>query len=235
VNGKVVLMMNGRYIDAQAGETLLDAAKRNGVFIPTLCNLKGLTPVGACRLCLVEVKGIARLLPACLTKASEGMEVLTDTERLRRHRLTILSMLFSERNHICAVCVSNAHCELQDLAQKLGMTHAALPYRFPKLPVDSSHDRFRMDHNRCVLCGRCVRVCDHIEGAHTWDFKGRGIDTTVISDYNQPWGGSESCTGCGKCVQVCPTGAMSEKGTSVAEMAKRRQFLPYLTLMREKW
>jgi bidirectional [NiFe] hydrogenase diaphorase subunit len=140
-----------------------------------------------------------------------------------------------ERNHICSVCVSNGHCELQTLAQKLEITHVEFPYRYPKALVDASHERFVVDHNRCILCTRCVRVCDEIEGAHTWDVMGRGIDAKVITDLSQPWGLSETCTGCGKCVHVCPTGALSEKGRSVAEMEKRRQFLPYLTLMREDW
>src|SRR6185369_10253830 len=106
-------------------------------------------------------------------------------------------------------------------------------YRYPAFSVDASHPRFMQDDNRCVLCTRCVRVCDEIEGAHTWDVMGRGIDAKVITDLKQPWGASESCTSCGKCVHVCPTGALFEKGRSVAEMLKRRQFLPYLTLMRE--
>jgi bidirectional [NiFe] hydrogenase diaphorase subunit len=112
------------------------------------------------------------------------------------------------------------------------MTHVHFPYLYPKLTVDASHERFVIDHNRCILCSRCVRVCDEIEGAHTWDMMGRGIDCRTITDLNQPWGSSETCTSCGKCVHVCPTGALSEKGKSVAEMSKRRQFLPYLTLMR---
>lgn len=142
-------------------------------------------------------------------------------------------MLFAERNHVCAVCVSNGHCELQAYAQQLGVTHVSLPYRYPRLSVDSTHERFRMDHNRCILCTRCVRVCDEIEGAHTIDVMGRGIEAMIVRDLNRPWGESDTCTSCGKCVHVCPTGAMSEKGTSVAEMEKRRQFLPYLTVMRE--
>ena len=105
---------------------------------------------------------------------------------------------------------------------------------YPTALVDGSHDRFIVDHNRCILCTRCVRVCEEIEGAHTWDVIGRGIEAKVITDLNQPWGSSETCTGCGKCVHVCPTGALFEKGRSVAEMLKRRQFLPYLTLMREE-
>jgi bidirectional [NiFe] hydrogenase diaphorase subunit len=160
------------------------------------------------------------------------MEISTNSERLQGYRKMIVEMLFTEGNHICSVCVSNGHCELQTMAQTLGVTHIHLPYRNPRKQVDASHDRFVLDHNRCVLCTRCVRVCDEIEGAHTWDVMGRGIESKVITDLNQSWGSSESCTGCGKCVQVCPTGALSEKGSSVAEMEKRRQFLPYLTLMR---
>jgi bidirectional [NiFe] hydrogenase diaphorase subunit len=182
---------------------------------------------------MVELKGAPRLFPACTTRIQEGMEVTVNSERLERYRRQILELLFAERNHVCSVCVSNGHCDLQALAVKLGMTHVHYPYQYPKLPVDASHDCFVVDHNRCILCTRCVRVCDEIEGAHTWDVMARGADCRVITDLAQPWGSSDSCTGCGKCVQVCPTGALSEKGRSVAEMSKRRQFLPYLTMMRE--
>jgi bidirectional [NiFe] hydrogenase diaphorase subunit len=185
-------------------------------------------------MCLVEVKGVNRLLPACTTVVSEGMEVTVHSERIDRYRRGILELLFAERNHVCSVCVANGHCDLQTLAMKLGMTHVHFPYQYPRMPVDASHERFLVDHNRCILCTRCVRVCDEIEGAHTWDVTARGTNCRVITDLNQPWGQSESCTGCGKCVQVCPTGALSEKGKSVSEMSKRRQFLPYLTLMREE-
>ncbi len=161
------------------------------------------------------------------------MEVVTNSERVANYRRMILELLFSEGNHVCSVCVSNGHCELQDMAQTLGMTHVRVPYRSPKRPVDASHARFGVDHNRCILCTRCVRVCDEIEGAHTWDVMGRGIACRLISDLNEPWGFSETCTSCGKCVNVCPTGALFEKGKAVAEMSKRKEFLPYLTLMRE--
>jgi bidirectional [NiFe] hydrogenase diaphorase subunit len=227
------LQIDGHDCGAREDETILDVARQNGVYIPTLCEIDGLSAVGACRLCLVEVKGINRLLPACMTFVEEGMEVYTNSERIQRYRKLILELLFSERNHTCAVCVSNGHCDLQGLAQKLGMTHVHFPYLYPKLHVDASHDRFVADHNRCIMCTRCVRVCDEIEGAHTWDVTGRGIEARVITDLFTAWGESESCTSCGKCVHVCPTGALSERGKSVAEMAKRRQFLPYLTVMRE--
>jgi len=226
--------IDGQDFSAGPEETVLDVARQNKIFIPHMCELEGLSDVGACRLCLVEVKGSNKLLPACVTQVEEGMEVTTSSDRLQNYRRMIVELLFSERNHICSVCVSNGHCELQNMAQKLGITHIHFPYRYPKEQVDASHDRFIVDQNRCILCTRCVRVCDEIEGAHTWDVMGRGIDSKVVIDLNQPWGSSETCTGCGKCVQVCPTGALSEKGRSVAEMLKRRQFLPYLTIMREE-
>jgi bidirectional [NiFe] hydrogenase diaphorase subunit len=228
------LKINGQHIGARDDETILQLAQENGINIPTLCHLEGLEDIGACRLCLVEIKGQNKLQSACMTYAREGMEVLTNTERLKSHRKMVLSMLFAERNHVCSVCVSNGHCDLQDLAIEVGMTHVEVPYLYPNLPIDASHKRFVVDHNRCVLCTRCVRVCDEIEGAHTWDIMGRGHKSRVITDLNGEWGDSESCTSCGKCVQVCPTGALFEKGKAVAEMTKRREFLPYLRSLQEE-
>src|ERR1039458_1810832 len=226
------LKIDDRDVSARQEETILDVARQNNIFIPTLCELKGLSEVGACPLWLGEIKGTTKRLPPPGTPGGQGMDVTTHSERLQKYRRAILELLLTERNHICSVCVSNGHCELQTLAQKLDITHVRYPYRYPKLEVDASHDRFVVDHNRCILCAPCVRVCDEIEGAHTWDVMGRGIQALVITDLNQPWGSSDSCTACGKCVHVCPTGALFEKGRSVAEMLKRRQFLPYLTLMR---
>jgi bidirectional [NiFe] hydrogenase diaphorase subunit len=226
------LKIDERDVGAREDETILEVARDNAITLPALCHLDGLSDVGACRLCLVEVKGARRLLPACTTEVEEGMEVITDSETLRKYRRMILELFFSERNHICAVCVANGNCELQSLAQRLGMDHVEVPYRHPKLPVDASHERFVIDHNRCILCTRCVRVCDEIEGAHTWDVMGRGINSRLITDLNQSWGQAESCTSCGKCVHVCPTGALFEKGHSVAEV-KQSKFLSYLKLMRE--
>lgn len=229
----VTLKIDGKDLSARADQTILDVARENSIDIPTLCFLEGLTGWGACRLCLVEIAGTPKLLPACTTRCAEGMVVTTESERLLKYRRTIMELLFAERNHVCSVCVSNGKCELQAMAQRLGMTHINMPYRYPQMAVDSSHEMFRMDHNRCILCTRCVRVCDEIEGAHTWDVAGRGIDAKVVSDLKQPWGESESCTRCGKCVHVCPVGALTQKGTAVAEMQKRGQFLSYLTLMRK--
>jgi bidirectional [NiFe] hydrogenase diaphorase subunit len=156
------------------------------------------------------------------------MAVTTDTERLADYRRSVVEMLFAERNHVCAVCVANNNCELQARAAELGLTHLSLDTINPCLGVDASHERFAIDHNRCIMCTRCVRVCDEVEGAHTWDVMGRGLEARVVTDLGMPWGESPTCTGCGKCVQVCPTGAIFEKGRPIASTKTRRPYLPYL-------
>jgi bidirectional [NiFe] hydrogenase diaphorase subunit len=228
----VTLRIDGVDLSAREDETLIEVCRENGIPIPSLCYLDGLSIWGACRLCVVEVAGQGRLLAACSTRVAEGMDIQTNSERLQRYRRTIVELLFAERNHVCSVCVSNGHCELQTLAQRCGVDHVRVPYRQARYEVDSSHEMFRLDHNRCVLCTRCVRVCDEIEGAHTWDVMGRGSDCRVITDLARPWGESDSCTSCGKCVQVCPTGALVKQGTSVGEMTKDLHFLPYLSRRR---
>ncbi len=229
----VTLRIDGQDISAHDDQTIMQAADDHGIPIPRLCSIEGLSTVGACRMCLVEVAGFDKLTAACATQVTEGMNVTANSERMQHYRRMVLEMLFSERNHICAVCVSNGRCELQGLAQTHGMTHTSLPYIYPTHDVDASHERYKIDHDRCILCTRCVRVCDEIEGAHTLDVMGRGVDSKLITDLNEPWGDSETCTSCGKCVAVCPTGALSFRGTSVGEQKKSRQFLPYLTRMRE--
>jgi len=228
------LTINDQMVTGVEGESIFDVAWNNGIRIPRLCHLGGLTEIGACRMCMVEIEGQPKLAASCMTRVEEGMVVRTDTERLQANRKLIVELLLAERNHVCSVCVQNGNCELQDLAEYLGIDHVRLRYQFPKHGVDTSHERFGLDHNRCVLCTRCVRVCDEVEGAHTWDLRGRGTGTTVISDLGEPWGQSDTCTSCGKCVQVCPTGALFEKGKTVAESRKDRRFLKYIVTAREK-
>jgi bidirectional [NiFe] hydrogenase diaphorase subunit len=230
----VTLTINGEVVSAQAGQTLLTVLREHAVEMPTLCHLDGLSERGGCRLCMVEIEGSHRLQAACVTPVQEGMVVYTHTDKLLNYRKMILELLFAERNHICAVCVMNGNCELQAQAATIGMDHVRYDYLHPDLPMDASHERFVLDPNRCILCTRCVRVCDEVEGAHTWDLMGRGINSMVITDLNQPWGASDSCTSCGKCVQVCPTGALFAKGATVAEMTKQHDFLHWILEGREK-
>jgi bidirectional [NiFe] hydrogenase diaphorase subunit len=230
----VTLTIDGEHVSGKDDENLLEIAREHGIAIPTLCHLDGLTDVGACRLCLVEIEGSTKLMPACTTRPQEGMVVRTATEKLKRYRRTIIEMLASEGNHHCAVCVSNSHCELQDLAYAVGLEHVRVPYLYPRKSLDATHKDFVIDRNRCILCTRCVRVCHEVEGAHTWDIAGRGIGCEIVSDLHQPWGDSDSCTSCGKCVLVCPTGSLFEKGATISEMQKNTDFLRYIVTARKR-
>ena len=145
---KISLRIDGELIHTAGQQTILDVAREHGKFIPSLCSMKGLTAVGACRLCIVEVAGVGRVLPACTTPVQDGMSVTTQSDKLRRYRRITLELLLVERNHICAVCVSNGHCELQTLATKLGVTGVRYPYTFPKIGVDLTHKKFTLDQNR---------------------------------------------------------------------------------------
>lgn len=169
------LRIDNKDVSAARGQTLLEVARENGIDVPTLCHLDGTSDGGACRLCLVELAGSQRLFPACVTRVAEGMAVRRAAPRLSDYRRMILELFFPERNHACSVCVANTNCERQSLAAQLGMGRVRFEYQRPQLPVDTSHERFGIAHNRCILCTRCVRACDEIEGAHTWDVAGRGV------------------------------------------------------------
>ncbi|WP_298268016.1 bidirectional hydrogenase complex protein HoxU [Geobacter sp.] len=216
----ITLTINDELVSGRRGESLLEVIREHGITLPTLCHMEGLSERGGCRLCIVEVEGSPRPVTACTTTAREGMVIRTHTTRLIRYRRMIVELLLAERNHYCAVCVSVGHCELQNVAASLGVDHVRYEYLSPRVTMDLSHERFGMDHNRCILCTRCVRVCDEVEGVRTWDIAHRGVRSRIIADLNYPWGESETCTSCGKCVQVCPTGALFTKGATVGEMVK---------------
>ncbi len=207
----VQLTINGKQIEAVEGMTVLSAAKRAGIEIPTLCAHKELTPFGGCRLCIVEVQGFRVPIASCTLPVSNGMVINTQSEALSKSRKFILSMLFSERNHFCPFCqVSGGDCDLQNAAYAQNMTHWPMQPGWNKFPVDSSHPYFVLDNNRCILCRRCVRACAEMAGNFTLTMAERGASTLVVADTNVPLGES-SCIKCGSCVQVCPTGALIDR------------------------
>ncbi|MBM4445942.1 MAG: 2Fe-2S iron-sulfur cluster binding domain-containing protein [Chloroflexi bacterium] len=210
---EITLTINGNQVKGKEGDTVLDICQANGIDLPTLCHYKGLNDVGACRLCVVEIERERRPVPACTYPARDGLVIHTHNEKLEKYRRLVLELLFTERNHLCAQCVASGDCELQNLAYKYQMDNARYPYSWPALPVDSVNDYLVIDHNRCILCGRCIRTCDEIVGVHTLDFGYRGWKDMVVADLNQPLGQS-SCISCGACFQVCPTGAIFSKNSA---------------------
>jgi formate dehydrogenase major subunit len=207
---KVNITINGRKISATAGSTILRAAQQAGIDIPTLCNHPALTPIGVCRICLVEVKGMPAFQPACTSLVIEGMEVQTETPPLVEARKFILDMLFSERNHFCMYCEMSGNCELQNLGYRYRLDHWVYPTYTKRFPIDATHRHLLLEHNRCVLCRRCIRSCSDLTANHTLDLRERGIESMVQADTNVPFGDS-SCISCGGCSQVCPTGAIFDK------------------------
>jgi formate dehydrogenase major subunit len=206
----VKLTINGRALTADGDQTLLRVCQANDIDVPTLCHYRGLPDIGACRLCIVEIEGSNRPVPACTTPVTEGMVVQTATPRLESLRRQTLELIFGERNHICPFCPRSGNCELQGQGYRHGMDHVRFDYLYPKLPVDNSHAFITLDHSRCILCTRCVRACDQWVGAHTLDVDDRGARSMIVADQNVPLGES-SCVSCGTCVSVCPTGALVEK------------------------
>jgi formate dehydrogenase major subunit len=204
---KVQLTINGQSVTAESGQTILEAAQAAGIHIPTLCHHPALSNHGACRVCLVEVKGMRGLQTSCTCPVAEGMEVQTETEAVVEARAFSLQLLFSERNHYCMICQESGDCELQELAYEHGLDHWRYPRAYERMAVDASHPYIIIEPNRCVLCTRCVRACAEIAANHTLSLRERGSETMICADTNVPLGES-TCVSCGMCLQVCPTGAL---------------------------
>ena len=207
----VNITINGTGYEVPEGYTVLKAATEKGIHIPTLCDHPELTPYGGCRLCLVEVDGFRTPQPSCTLPVSNNMVIRTDTPAIHESRKFVLSLIFSERNHFCPYCqVSGGDCELQNNAYDEGMTHWPIQPNWKNFPVDASHPYIILEHNRCILCRRCVRACGELVGNFTLGIEERGANSMLMADLGVPLGES-TCISCGACVQVCPTGALIDR------------------------
>jgi NADH dehydrogenase/NADH:ubiquinone oxidoreductase subunit G len=206
----VKITMDERELLVPDGITVLEAAQSNNIRIPTLCHHPALSNWGGCRMCVVEVDGSPKLAASCVMPVRDGMEVVTTNERILESRRTVLEFLFAERNHNCMFCPQSGDCELQTLAYELGMDHLTMSFSFNSFPTDVTSEYMSIDHNRCILCGRCVRACAEIAGTHVLNFHNRGPRNLVGLDLHANRDES-TCNGCGVCLQVCPTGAITNR------------------------
>lgn len=207
------LIVNNREIQAQDGDTILMALERVGIRVPTLCHIKGMLPTGACRMCVVEVTGARGLVTACAAPAVDGMRIQTDSPRAQRARKTIVELLLANHPDDCLYCVRNNSCDLQDLAARYGVRQRRYSGTKNDYKLDLSSPSLVRDPAKCVLCGKCVRVCEEIQGVSAIDFVGRGSRAKVATAFDTGLNVS-SCINCGQCINVCPTAALHEHSHS---------------------
>lgn len=202
--------VNGKTIKARNGETILSALERNAISVPTLCHIRDLQPSGACRMCVVEVEGRQGLIPACSHPVEEWMKIYTHSPRVIKARKTNIELLLSNHPDDCLYCESNGNCELQKFAEDLYIRERRFYGKKNKYKTDPSSASIFRDPAKCILCGRCIRVCEEVQKITALEFIGRGNEMQVGPTFNKGMNLS-SCINCGQCIIVCPTGALTEK------------------------
>ncbi len=202
--------VNNKDLQVQQGETILEVLTRNGIKLPTLCHLKDSTPTGACRMCVVEDTNTGKLVTSCSFPANPGMNILTHSQRVVESRKTIIELLLSNHPDDCLYCVRNKNCELQDLSEIHHVRERNIRGRKNSEKLDLSSASIVRDPEKCVLCGRCVTVCEDVMGVACIDFINRGNRSIIGTTFDQGLNTS-SCINCGQCIMVCPTGALTEK------------------------
>ncbi len=202
--------VNNKRIEARPGETILEAIKRQGIHVPTLCHLKGMAPSGSCRMCVVENTNNNRLFTACSTPVEEGMKIQTHSPRVIEARKSIVELLLSNHPDDCLYCVRNKNCELQDLSEELQVRERRIKGKKNHINLDRASASLVRDPDKCILCGRCVRTCEEVMGVACIDFINRGANSYIGTAFDKTLNTS-SCINCGQCIMVCPTGALSEK------------------------
>ena len=204
-NQAIRLKIDGMEVEVATGKTILDAAQAAGVRIPTLCHDRRLIPFGACRLCVVQQKGKSELLPACFTPARGGMEIVTQSPEIAKSRRLQLQLILLNHPMICPRCEKEGECDLQSLVYEYGVEETRYPWEKIPFPPDDLSSLLQRDPNKCILCGRCVRICDEVQGVGELSFTERGIQTAIDTDFHRPI----HCEFCGQCLDTCPVGAIT--------------------------
>lgn len=212
--------IDGKECAAEQGTYILGAAAKNGIYIPSLCNIDGVPPRGSCRVCTVKVNG--KMMTACSTPVSDGMVIENDTEELRDLRSQIIEGLFVEGNHFCPACEKSGNCELQALAYRFNIMVPRFPYLFPVRPIDATNPKLVKDHNRCILCKRCIRAIKTAEGKNLFAFKKRGHKLEIIIDPSL----ADTITDelAEKAAKICPVGALLKKEKGFYEPIGKRAY-----------
>lgn len=206
----LTLSIDGEDYSVPKGSTVLEACRMHDIPIPTLCQDPELTNAGACRLCVVEIEGMRNLPPSCVTQVSQGMTVRTQTDKVRNARKTILELLVANHPLDCMTCQKMGNCALAEYSYEYGVKGNMFTGVRRELPLDDSNPFILRDPNKCILCGKCVRACEEMQGQNVLDFFKRGFNSQVGPAFNLPYSESE-CVFCGNCVSVCPVGALTEK------------------------
>jgi [NiFe] hydrogenase diaphorase moiety small subunit len=209
----VKITIDGREIEARTGQTILEAADAAGIYIPRLCSHPELKPIGSCRVCTVVVDG--RPQAACVKPVMEGMVIENDTADVLQHRRNIIDMMFVEGNHFCMFCEKSGNCELQALAYRFGITAPQYPFQFPEKEVDASHPDILLDHNRCVMCARCVRASQELDGKNVFQSIGRGFDRKIGVDGARDLADTDMAE-TDRAAELCPVGCIIRKRVGYA-------------------
>jgi len=210
MNGAVTINVNNKEYNVESGQTIMQALDKIGFYIPRLCYHPKLSVEGACRICIVELEGARNYVTSCTTKVADGMKIKTNTADLRKARRDLLELLLDNHPVDCNTCERDGNCELQAIARSIGIKKRHFTGEKKKYEIDLSSPSLSRDPNKCILCGRCVRLCSEIQGVNAINYANRGFDSVVMTAFNSPIN-SSVCINCGQCINVCPTAALSEK------------------------
>ena len=235
---KKTLTLNGKTVEFQAGQTILEVARSHGIFIPTLCYLDGCTATGACRICVVEVTGARSLVTSCSTPAEQGMEIFTDSDRVKKSRRLTTELMMASGDHNCITCEMSGDCTLQNLAYSYGVETIRFPVSPQPYPAEMMNPFIIRDFSKCILCSRCVQACQDVQVNRAISNGYRGPLAKIVAGCDQTYDESD-CVFCGQCVQACPVGALVEKKARfkgrVKDLEKVRTTCPYCGVGCQLW